>query len=36
MFQFDMEDCAQVLFVDTVGRDEFDSILPSGEGEPTD
>ena len=29
MFRFDMEDCAQVLFADTVGREEFDAILPS-------
>ena len=31
MFRFDMEDCAQVLFADTVGREEFDAILPSQE-----
>ena len=28
MFRFDMEDCAEVLFADTVRRDEFSSILP--------
>jgi len=33
MFRFDREDSAQVLFADTVSRDEFDSILPSGDGE---
>ncbi|MCH2126474.1 MAG: carbon-nitrogen hydrolase family protein [Pirellulaceae bacterium] len=32
MFRFDREDSAQVLFADTVSRDEFDSILPSGDG----
>ena len=31
MFHFNMEDCAQVLFSDTVGRDEFSSILPDVE-----
>ena len=35
MFRFDMEDCAQVLFADTVQRAEFDAILPSGDGEST-
>ena len=29
MFRFDMEDCAQVLFADTVQRAEFDTLLPS-------
>ncbi|MEE3371487.1 MAG: carbon-nitrogen hydrolase family protein [Planctomycetota bacterium] len=29
MFRFDLEDCAQVLFADTVQRAEFDTILPS-------
>lgn len=28
MFRFDLEDCAEVLFSDTVRRDEFSSILP--------
>ena len=36
MFRFDLEDCAEVLFADTVRRDEFDSILPTGEKKPTD
>ena len=36
MFRFDLEDCAQVLFADTVERAKFDSIFPSGDGKPTD
>lgn len=29
MFKFDLEDCAEVLFSDTVQREEFASILPA-------
>ncbi|MBP88550.1 MAG: hypothetical protein CMJ64_17850 [Planctomycetaceae bacterium] len=31
MYRFDMEDCAKILFADTVRRDEFASILAKGE-----
>ena len=31
MFKFDMEECAEILFSDTVERDEFASILPGGD-----
>ena len=31
MFNYNLADCAEMLFADTVRREEFASILPNGE-----